>query len=170
MILFTYSCALNCKIERKRSMQMLKKAIIILIILLMLFTVVGCEEEAVLEDSDTEESINTTGSDSSSSGGDLAGIYVYEKYEGDLPFIITSHVITLSSDKTYNIKYVWDSNNQTVTSDNNGVWDVVDGNLVLTNESDVDTIFEIEKDRIIETMHFGFGENAYPVQIYFKKE
>lgn len=150
---------------------MVKKIAIILIVLIMLFTVVGCEEEVVLEDSDNEASTNTTEEGSSSSGGsDYAGVYVYEKYEGDLPFIITSHVITLSSDKTYNIKYVWDSNNQTVVGDNDGVWDVVEGKLVLTNESDVDTIYEIENNRIIETMYFGFGENAYPVEIYFKKE
>ncbi|MFP4457200.1 MAG: hypothetical protein ACLFPS_06020 [Clostridia bacterium] len=150
---------------------MVKKGAIIFFVLLMLFAVVGCEEDAVIKDQDTEASTNATDDSSSSSGGSgLAGVYVYEKYEGDLPFIITSHVITLSSDKTYNIKHVWDSNNQTVTGDNDGVWDVVDGDLVLTNASDVETIYKIDKDRIIETMYFGFGENAYPVEIYFKKE
>jgi uncharacterized lipoprotein NlpE involved in copper resistance len=171
MILLKYSNTLNCKIKREGK-TMLKKFLLAFLVVAMIFVLTGCEEE-VKEDLEIPNDQTTTESGTKSSGsGELAGVYVYEKYEGDLPFIITSYVITLNSDNTYNLKHVWDSkeSNQTVTGDNNGTWAVVDGQLVLTNDSKVDTIFEIDQDRIIETMHFGFGENAYPVEIFFKKE
>jgi uncharacterized membrane protein YdfJ with MMPL/SSD domain len=152
----------------KEGSLMHKKRLFVVIAVLLLLIVVGCNEA---ENGQLEENTSsTTGQSSSTSSSAIQGMYVYEKYEGDLPFIITYYTIELKDDSSYHLKNSWTSGNQTATSDNVGTWAVIDGELILTNDSAVEATLEIENDRVVETMYFGYGENQYPVKIYFKKE
>ena len=103
--------------------------------------------------------------------GHLEGVYIYEMYEGDLQYNITYQSYTLNADKTYSEKFEWTSKSSTqkTTGEGKGTWMVEGNELILTNDSNFKTIFEISDDRLIQKVEIGFKTGKYAL-VYFKKE
>ncbi len=102
----------------------------------------------------------------------MTGEYVYEVADGDIGFIVTYEVYTLNDDGTYAYRFSWTSSSmgsQTTTGTGEGTWEVVDGSLVLTNNSGHETVFRIYASRIAQDWPMGFQGRDGIVIRYFRK-
>jgi len=81
----------------------------------------------------------------------LVGFYNFEKSSEQLPYIITYQHLTLNANGTYLESYSWASRTlpQTSTGTDEGTWEVVEGILILTNNSGYSKEYTIQGARIV---------------------
>ncbi len=139
---------------------MIKKIFIVCILSVLVFSFSGCGEKS--EKSTKNKTYSIEG---------VAGVYVYEKYEGDLPYNITYQTYTLNADGTFNEKFEWVSQSYTqkTTSDVDGTWRIEGSKVIITYDSKSEAEFDLDGERLIQTVPLGFN-TGNTAKVYHKKE
>ncbi len=144
---------------------MIKTTILIIATFLLVIPLVACPF------ADNNEKGDNPSSSANVNASNIAGSYEYEQYEGELPYNITFHRFKLNDDKTYSEEYEWTSksNSQKTSGGGEGTWAFSEGNVILTNKSNYETILEYSDDKLIQTVKIGYSGDE-KATVYFRKE
>jgi Zn-dependent M28 family amino/carboxypeptidase len=140
----------------------MKKILLLSLILLLVFSLTGCPLIDRL----------TGRSDTGYTPADVAGVYVYEIWEGDPVFNITYHIVTLNADGTCHERYEWVSLSgiQKTTQDGaDGTWELEGNKVTLTWNEGGSIQYELDKNRLKWNIETGYQTNEFNT-VLFKKE
>ncbi len=138
----------------------MKRSIALALILTLIFALTGCSGESKSKD---KGKANVP--------ANMEGVYVYEKFEGELPYIITFDNYTLNQDGTYKEVFQWVSKSlpQTTDAEDEGTWTVEGSNLILTNKGGYKTTLKINGYSLSKVVPLGFNADE-SATVYYKKE
>lgn len=153
----------------------MKKSILIFVVLILLFSLSSCGTGSNSDNTTSKkEETEVVGEQTEKiTPAHIVGVFVYERFTGELPYIITSNVLTFNEEGTFEEKFVWTSKeggaHSSTEGSDEGTWTVKDNVLILTNQGGFETKMTIEGNRLIKMVKIGFNSNEFATVYYLKE-